>query len=181
MKVRCQGEKAAAADERHQQALSQWSALPRQRRWMARRPERERPDPPSRQDLAAARDELVTVVSSAMITELEKVVPRPRAGLSACGRCPDPAGRRGAPPRTPAPVEAGSGRWPGPASCRGAAPGSGPHPGHAAQAGAGDVAAPAPGSARPRTGTRPLIDTRDDSGRVSPGDARSRSAPPADG
>ena len=91
LRIRCQGEKAAAADERHRQALSEWSALPRRRRWMTRRPQRESPDPPSRQEVAAARGELVGVVRSAMITELEKVVPQAAAGLSARGRRPDPA------------------------------------------------------------------------------------------
>ncbi len=47
LRIRCQGEKAAAADERHRQALSEWSALPRRRRWMTRRPEPESPDPPT--------------------------------------------------------------------------------------------------------------------------------------
>ena len=75
---RCQGEKDAAADRRHQQALSEWSALPRRRRWLTRRPERERPGLPSPEEVAVARGELVGVVRSAMITELEKVVPRPR-------------------------------------------------------------------------------------------------------
>ena len=78
LRVRCQGEKDAAADERHQQALSEWSALPRRRRWMTRRPERERPGLPSPEEVVIARDELVGVVRSAMITELEKVMPQPR-------------------------------------------------------------------------------------------------------
>ena len=43
LRGRCRSEKDAAAEERHQQALSEWSALPRRRRWMTRRPERERP------------------------------------------------------------------------------------------------------------------------------------------
>ena len=78
LRIRCQGEKAAAADRRHQEALGEWSALPRRRRWMTPRPQRESPGLPSRHDLAAARGELVGVVTSAMITALEKVVPQPR-------------------------------------------------------------------------------------------------------
>ena len=75
---RCQGEKDAAADRRHQQALGEWSALPRRRRWLTRRPERERPGLPSAEEVAVARGELVGAVRSAMITELEKVLPRAR-------------------------------------------------------------------------------------------------------
>ncbi|MCY3845383.1 MAG: MobA/MobL family protein [Acidobacteria bacterium] len=78
LKRRCLAGKQAAADERHRQALGEWSALPRGRRWLTPRPERERPGPPSRQELAAARDELIGVVRAAMITELEKVMPQPR-------------------------------------------------------------------------------------------------------
>ena len=78
LRRRCLAEKQAAADERHRQALGEWSALPRGRRWLTPRPERERPAPPSRQEVAAARDELVGVVRSAMIAELEKVMPQPR-------------------------------------------------------------------------------------------------------
>ena len=71
-------EKQAAADQRHRQALGEWSALPRRRRWMTRRPERERPGPPSRQEVAVARGELFGVVRAAMAAELERVMPRPR-------------------------------------------------------------------------------------------------------
>ena len=78
LRIRCQGEKAAAADRRHRQALSEWSALPRRQRWMTPRPQRESPGLPSPEEVAAARGELVGVVRSAMITEIEKVVPRPR-------------------------------------------------------------------------------------------------------
>ena len=94
LSIRCQGEKAAAADERHQQALSEWSALPRRQRWMTRRPQRESPGLPSPQEVAAARRELVGVVRSAMITALEKVVPQPRpASPPAAGaRTPPAAG-----------------------------------------------------------------------------------------
>ena len=78
LRHRCLVEKRAAADERHRQALGEWSALPRRRRWMTRRPERERPGPPSRQEVAAARGELFGVVRAAMAAELERVMPRPR-------------------------------------------------------------------------------------------------------
>ena len=76
--LRCHDEKDAAADRRHQQALGEWSALPRRRRWMTRRPERESPGPPSRQEVAAARGELLGVVRAAMAAELERVMPRLR-------------------------------------------------------------------------------------------------------
>ncbi len=78
LRVRCQGEKDAAADRRHRQALGEWSALPLRRRWMTRRPERESPDLPSPQEVAAARGELFGVVRAAMAAELERVMPRPR-------------------------------------------------------------------------------------------------------
>ena len=78
LRVRCRDEKDAAADRRHQQALGEWSALPRRRRWMTRRPERERPRPPSEQDVAGARGELFGVVRAAMAAELERVLPKPR-------------------------------------------------------------------------------------------------------
>ena len=78
LRGRCRGEKDAAADQRHRQALGEWSALPRRRRWMTRRPVRERPGPPSRQEVAAARGELFGVVRAAMAAELERVMPRPR-------------------------------------------------------------------------------------------------------
>ena len=78
LRGRCRAEKYAAADRRHQQALGEWSALPRRRRWMTRRPERERPRPPSEQDVAVARAELFGVVRAAMAAELERVLPKPR-------------------------------------------------------------------------------------------------------
>ena len=78
LRVRCRAEKDAAADQRHQQALGEWSALPRRRRWFTPRPERERPRPPSEQEVAAARAELFGVVRAAMAAELERVMPRPR-------------------------------------------------------------------------------------------------------
>ena len=77
LRVRCQDEKEAAADQRHRQALGEWSALPRRRRWMTRRPARESPRPPSQQEVAAARGELFGVVRSAMAAELERVMPTP--------------------------------------------------------------------------------------------------------
>ena len=78
LRGRCLVERAAAADQRHQQALGEWSALPRRRRWMTRRPERESPGLPSPQEVAAARGELFGVVRAAMAAELERVMPSPR-------------------------------------------------------------------------------------------------------
>ena len=78
LRHRLLAEKQAAADQRHRQALGEWSALPRRRRWMTRRPERESPGPPSRQEVATARGELFGVVRAAMAAELERVIPRPR-------------------------------------------------------------------------------------------------------
>ena len=78
LRRRCRAVKDAAADQRHQQALGEWEAQSWPRRRMAGRPKREHPGPPNRHDLAAARDQLAGVVRSAMITELEKVMPQPR-------------------------------------------------------------------------------------------------------
>ena len=78
LRRRCRREKDAAADQRHQQALGEWKAQSWPRRRMAGRPKREHPDPPNRHDLAAARGQLVAVVRSAMITELEKLMPQRR-------------------------------------------------------------------------------------------------------
>ena len=78
LRRRCRGEKDAAADQRHQQALGEWKAQSWPRRRMAGRPKREHPAPPNRHEVAAARDQLVHVVRSAMITELEKVMPQRR-------------------------------------------------------------------------------------------------------
>ena len=75
---RCRDEKEAAADQHHRQALDEWSALPRRRRWMTRRPQRESPGPPSRQEVEAARGELFSVVRAAMAAELERAMPQPR-------------------------------------------------------------------------------------------------------
>ena len=126
LRSRCQGEKDAAADRRHQQALSEWSALPRRRRWLTRRPERERPGLPSPEEVAVAHGELVGVVRSAMITELEKVVLRPASPPADGARTPPVAaaarrdrlpverpaeGRPQAPVRTPD-------TWPEPAPPR---------------------------------------------------------------
>ncbi len=72
-------EKEAAADQRHQQALGEWKALSWGRRRITRKPERESPGLPSRQELAAARAELVGVVRAAMLAELERVAPSPAA------------------------------------------------------------------------------------------------------
>ena len=78
LRRRCRAEKDAAADQRHQQALGEWEAQSWTRRRIAGRPKREHPGPPNRHDLAAARDELAGVVSSAMMTELEKLMPQRR-------------------------------------------------------------------------------------------------------
>ena len=78
LRGRCRAEKEVAADLRHQQALGEWSALPRRRRWFTPRPERERPRPPSEQEVAVARAELFGVVRAAMAAELERVMPKPR-------------------------------------------------------------------------------------------------------
>ena len=78
LRRRCRGEKDAAADQRHQQALREWEAQSWSRRRMTGRPKREHPGPPNRHDLAAARDELAGVVRSAMMTELEKLMPQRR-------------------------------------------------------------------------------------------------------
>ena len=78
LRLRCLGEKDAAADQRHQQALEEWEAQSWTRRRMTGRPKREHPGPPNRHEVAAARDQLVGVVRSAMITELEKLMPQRR-------------------------------------------------------------------------------------------------------
>ena len=92
LRRRCRAVKAAAADQRHQQALREWEAQSWTRRRMAGRPKREHPAPPNRHDLEAARDELAGVVRSAMITELEKLMPqRPPASPRAAGARTPPA------------------------------------------------------------------------------------------
>ena len=82
LRRRCRAVKDAAADQRHQQALREWEAQSWTRRRMTGRPRRDRPGPPNRHDLAEARDQLFGVVRSAMITELEKVMPQPRPASS---------------------------------------------------------------------------------------------------
>ncbi|MCY4599802.1 MAG: relaxase/mobilization nuclease domain-containing protein [Acidobacteria bacterium] len=77
LRRRWRDEKEAAADQRHQQALGEWKALSWGRRRITRKPERERPGLPSRQELAVARAELVGVVRAAMLAELERVAPSP--------------------------------------------------------------------------------------------------------
>ena len=98
LRLRCLGEKDAAADQRHQQALKEWEAQSWTRRQMTGRPKREHPDPPSRHDLAAAREELAGVVSSAITAELDRLMPQRR---------PAPPPADGA--RTP-PAKAAAGR-----------------------------------------------------------------------
>ena len=78
LRRRCLREKDAAADQRHQQALGEWEAQSWTRRRMTGRPRREHPDPPNRHDLAAARDQLAGVVRSAMMTELDRLMPQRR-------------------------------------------------------------------------------------------------------
>ncbi|MCY4599921.1 MAG: hypothetical protein OXF27_08370, partial [Acidobacteria bacterium] len=78
LRLRCLGEKDAAADRRYQQALGVWKAQSWTRRRMTGRPQRESPDPPSHQELAAAREELAGVVRSAMTAELDRLMPQRR-------------------------------------------------------------------------------------------------------
>ena len=101
LRVRCRDEKDAAADQRHRQALSEWSALPRRRRWMTRRPERKRPRPPSEQEVAVARGELFGVVRAAMAAELERVMPRPRPPSEPARTLPAETMRRHGAPSPP--------------------------------------------------------------------------------
>ena len=110
LRRRCHGENDAAADRRHQQALAEWSALPRRRRWMTRRPERERPGPPSRQDVAAARGELLGVVRAAMAAELERVMPQPRPPSEPARTLPGETMRRHDAPPPPSRAPLGSDR-----------------------------------------------------------------------
>ena len=67
---RCLAVKDAAADQRHQQAVREWEAHTWARRRLAGKPRREHPDAPSRRELAAAREELTSIVRSAIINEL---------------------------------------------------------------------------------------------------------------
>ena len=178
MRHRCLIERVAAADRRHRQALGEWSALPRRRRWMTRRPERESPGLPSRQELAVARNELFGVVRAAMAAKLERVMPRPRPPSEPARTRPAETMRRQDAPSPPsrAPLRSED-EVERPAE--GKRPVRGPTRGHAVQTGAGDVAARAHDAAGPGTGTELLIDTRDDSGGSCPAAARSRSASPA--
>ena len=88
LRLRCHAEKDAAADRRHEQVLTEWQAQPWQLRQITARPRREPPDPPDRHDLAAARYELAGVVSSAMMTELDRLMPqrRPASPLADAAR-----------------------------------------------------------------------------------------------
>ena len=101
LRRRCLVEREAAADQRHRQALGEWSALPPRRRWMARRPERESPGPPSRQDVAAARAELFGVVRAAMAAELERLMPQPRSSSESARTLPAETVRRHEAPSPP--------------------------------------------------------------------------------
>ena len=118
LRRRCRAEKDAAADRRHQRALREWEAQSSTRRRMAGRPRRESPDPPNGRDLAAAREELAGVVSSAMTAKLDRLIPqrRPASPPADGARAPPAAtaasrdqhqverpteGRREAPVRTP--------------------------------------------------------------------------------
>ena len=78
LRFRCQAEKDAAADQRHQQALTEWQAQPWPLRQITERPMREHTDLPNPRELAAARRELAGVVSSAMMTELDRLMPQRR-------------------------------------------------------------------------------------------------------
>ena len=122
LRGRCLGERKAAADERHQQALGEWSALPRRRRWITRKPERERPGLPSQREVAAARDELVGVVRAAMVTELERVVPRPRPPLAPARTPPAETVRRHDAPSPPSRVPRSDGEIERPAEEKRPAP-----------------------------------------------------------
>ena len=114
----CRAEKDAATDQRHQQAVREWEVQSWARRPLAGKPLREHPDPPSRRDLAAARDELTGVVRSAIINELNMLPAQRRPAsrpVDAAPAPPSPAaarrdqhpahrfaeGQRRAPVRTP--------------------------------------------------------------------------------
>ena len=125
---RCRAVKDAAADQRHQQAVREWEAQSWARRRLAGKPMRERPDPPSCRELAAARDELAGIVRSAIINELNWLPAQRRPasrpadatpappGAAAARRGQHPAhrfaeGQRQAPARAPDP-------WPQPTPAR---------------------------------------------------------------
>ena len=101
LRHRCLVEGMAAADERNRQALGEWSALPRRRRWFTAGPARKSPRPASRQEVAAARAELFGVVRAAMAAELERVMPRPRPPSEPARTRPAEAMRRHDAPSAP--------------------------------------------------------------------------------
>ena len=109
LRRRCRAVNRAAADQRHRQALGQWEAQSWTRRRMTGRPRREHPGPPSRHEVAAARDELAGVVRSAMITELDRLMPqrRPASPPADGARTPSAAAaaRRDEPPPPSRPVQ----------------------------------------------------------------------------
>ena len=78
LRRRCSAVKDAAADQRHQQALTEWDAQPWPLRQITARPIREHAGLPSPLELAAARRELAGVVGSAMRTELDRLMPQRR-------------------------------------------------------------------------------------------------------
>ena len=78
LRHRCHAEKKAAAGRRHQQALTEWESQPWPLRQITARPIREHAGLPNPHELAAARRELAGVVSSAMIAELDRLMPQRR-------------------------------------------------------------------------------------------------------
>ena len=90
LRLRCHAEKNAAADQRHQQALTEWDAQPWPLRQITERPIREHVDLPNPRELAAARRELAGVVSSAMTTELDRLMPQRRPATRPADRAPAP-------------------------------------------------------------------------------------------
>ena len=143
LRLRCEAEKDAAADQRHQQALREWQAQPWQLRQITARPIREYPDPPDRHDLAAARRRAGRRRQLRHDDRARQAHAAAAAGHTASGPRPNGARRGCGAPRSA----------PGRPSCRRAARPSGPQPGRATQTDA------APGSARPGTRTWLLIDT----------------------
>ena len=99
LRLRCLGEKDAAADQRHQQALREWETQSWTSRRTTGRPRREHPGPPNRHEVAAARDELAGVVRSAMSHRAREGHAAAAAGLSTRGRRPNPARQSCGPPR----------------------------------------------------------------------------------
>ena len=86
LRLRCHAAKDAAADRRHQQALTEWEAQPWPLRQITARPMREHAGLPSPHELAAARRELAGVVSSAMTAELDRLMPQRRPATSPADR-----------------------------------------------------------------------------------------------